>query len=80
MCGRKKLGKRGGQGQGSFNRFRKWDPDQHVHWGSGVRGVGKKAWVAERRAATNLAKEFVRASEWALASREPSVDKIIAIF
>ena len=50
---------RGGQGQDSSNRSRKGDPDQHVHWDSGVRGVGEKAWVAERRVATNLPEEFV---------------------
>ena len=59
----------------------KGGPDQHVHWGSGVRGVGKKAWVAERRAATNLAKEFVsfRMGSGTVASREPSVGKVIYI-
>ena len=47
MCGRrKKRGKRGGQWQDSSNRSRKGDPNQHVHWGSGVCGVGKEAWVA----------------------------------
>ena len=83
MCDRKKLAKRGGQGQGSSNRFRKGGPDQHVHWDSGVRGVGKKAWVAGRRAATNLAKEFVSfrmGSGTVAASREPSVGKIIYLF